>query len=248
MISASFAYRDLASMTVIEAHNIQNQLVEYEFPKVFSTSVFFALFKTYGILSISQLLLATGQLATTETASKRAADTGIILTEVILNRPESSRTIDGIARMNYLHGLYRRSGKISDNDMLYTLSLFALEPLRWVDRFEWRRITRIERCATGAYWQYMGDCMEISFSALPSFATGWKDGTQFLAELEIWSISYEIQHMIPSESNCVLAQDTLDIASFNLPVFIRPTAQQFALAVLDSRLRKAMMEVYIMSR
>jgi len=31
--------------------------------------------------------------------------------------------------------------------MLYTLSLFALEPIRWVNRYEWREMTPMEVCA-----------------------------------------------------------------------------------------------------
>jgi hypothetical protein len=41
-------------MTVEDAHAIQLALPELEFPKTFSISVFFALFKTYGIPSISK--------------------------------------------------------------------------------------------------------------------------------------------------------------------------------------------------
>lgn len=49
--------------------------------------------------------------------------------------------------MNYLHGLYQKSGKISNDDMLYTLSLFVLELRRWIDTYEWRKLTDMEVCA-----------------------------------------------------------------------------------------------------
>ena len=45
--------------------------------------------KTYGIPSISRRLVATGELANEKTASKRAAETGIVITEVVLNKPDS---------------------------------------------------------------------------------------------------------------------------------------------------------------
>lgn len=138
-------------MTLQDAHSIQLSLAELEFPTVFSVSVFFALFKTYGIPSISRLLVATGQLSASETASKRAADTGVVITEVVLNKPDSERTISGIALMNYLHGRYIKAGKISNDDMLYTLSLFVLEPIRWTAKYEWRTVTDFERCAMGIY-------------------------------------------------------------------------------------------------
>jgi hypothetical protein len=91
-------------MTLEDAHSIQLVLAELEFPHTFAISICFALFKTYGIPSISKLLLATGQLSSPESASKRTADTGVVITEVVLNKPDSERTISSIALMNYLHG------------------------------------------------------------------------------------------------------------------------------------------------
>lgn len=49
--------------------------------------------------------------------------------------------------MNYLHSLYQKSGKISNDDMLYTMSLFVLELERWIREYEWRSLTPMEICA-----------------------------------------------------------------------------------------------------
>ena len=58
--------------------------------------------------------------------------------------------------MNYLHGRYIKAGKISNDDMLYTLSLFVLEPIRWTAKYEWRCVTDLERCAMGMCWKDLG--------------------------------------------------------------------------------------------
>lgn len=93
--------------------------------------------QTYGIPSVSSLLVATGQISTDSRAgTKRMAETGALLLEAVLNPPASNRAIAAIARINYIHDRYRQRGRISDADMLYTLSLFALEPSRWVSRLE----------------------------------------------------------------------------------------------------------------
>ena len=41
----------------------------------------------------------------------------------------------------------RQKGFISNDDFLYTLGLFALEPIRWVERYEWRSLSLMEKCA-----------------------------------------------------------------------------------------------------
>ena len=142
--------------------------------------------------------------------------------------------------MNYLHGRYRKSGKISDSDMLYTLSLFVLEPIRWTRRFEWRELAEVERCAMGTYWRFMGDVMDIPFTALQSHNSGWTDGLHFLDELEAWSLAYEAEHMLPAETNKAVAKGTIDIALYLLPKRLHAAGLDFVSSLLEPRLRKAM--------
>jgi hypothetical protein len=160
---------------------------------------------------------------------------------VVLHQPSSQRAIDGIARMNYLHGLYRKSGKISDEDMLYTLSLFLLEPIRWTQRFEWRALADVERCAMGTYWRFMGEAMEIPFTALKSHKSGWEDGLHFLEELEEWSLAYQADHMVPAESNKEVAKGTIDIGLYVVPKWLQPAGLEFVSSLLEPKLRRAMM-------
>ena len=176
------------------------------------------------------------------TASKRAADTEVVITEVVLNPPSSQRAVDGIARMNYLHGRYRKAGKISDADMLYTLSLFALEPIRWTARHEWRGLSELERCAMGVYWRDLGEAMEIPCDVVfKSKVNGRKaDGLDWLQALDEWSLEYEREHMVPNPTNEKLSKATLDIVLFNVPNCLRPFALKLVTALLELRLRRAM--------
>lgn len=48
--------------------------------------------------------------------------------------------------MNYLHSRYQKANKISNDDMLYTLSLFVLEVERWIRQWDWRSMTPMEIC------------------------------------------------------------------------------------------------------
>lgn len=102
---------------------------------------------TYGIPSIAKLLCETRQLSENQHVSRRYEDTSLLIAEFLTHSPTSERANSAIARMNYLHNMYRRCGKISNDDMLYTLSLFVLEPERWVRLYEWRKMTDMEICA-----------------------------------------------------------------------------------------------------
>lgn len=172
------------------------------------------------------------------TASKRSADTGVIITEIVLNDPASSRAIDATARMNYLHSRYIKAGKITNDDMLYTLSLFALEPIRWTTKYEWRSLTDLECCALAFAWRHIGETMGISYELLGS---KFVDALQWLEELEKWSLAYEVEYMLPAEPNAKLANSTLDYALFNIPPALKPVARNLAINLLEPRLRKAML-------
>lgn len=148
--------------------------------------------------------------------------------------------MEAIARTNFLHRGYRRGGKISDDDMLYTLSLFTLEAMRWTDRFEWRRLTDIERCAMATCWKALGEDLEIHYDRLPSHERGWVDGLQWLVELETWSLQYEKDHMRPADSNAQLAATALGMLHHRLPRSLRGLAGNLAAIILDPRLREAL--------
>ncbi|KAH8160728.1 hypothetical protein CIB48_g7509 [Xylaria polymorpha] len=220
-----------ASMTVDDAYQIQTWLAEQEFPK------------TYGVPSISRLLIRTGHFTYCgdgTKASKRAADTSVLLTNMVVGRPGSQRAMEAIARTNYLHSYHLKKGRISDHDMLYTLSLFTLEGMRWTDLYEWRRLTPMERCAMATFWKALGEDLEIPYHQLPSFQSGWSDGLHWLEELDRWSRQYEAKHIRTDDSNALLAESTVSLALHNVPNMFKPLARQFMALLLSPRLREAM--------
>lgn len=149
-ILAKYGYltrADFKRMTNTEAYEIQDQLYSREMPWTVLKGLQFALFKTYGIPTISKLLVQTKQLSEGQYASKRYADTELLVSEFTSWHPEAERTNQAIARMNVIHSMYQKAGLISNDDMLYTLALFATEPRWFCNKYEWRRWNDVETCA-----------------------------------------------------------------------------------------------------
>ncbi|OCK80615.1 hypothetical protein K432DRAFT_297294 [Lepidopterella palustris CBS 459.81] len=244
-----------AKMTADDAFEIAKYCFTLEFPFTTEKAAQFALFRsaitfvatclyndiTYGIPSISKLLCETQQLSEPVHASKRYADTVILINEFILHPPTSDRAISAISRMNYLHSVYQKAGKISNDDMLYTLSLFILETYRFIKLYEWRCLTPMEVCAIGTHWKNIGDAMGISFAPLDSGPSNFSDGLMFTYELRRWAESYEREYMVPSNWNHKLANETVAILIYNIPGFLKAPAKKVVAALMDERLRKAMM-------
>lgn len=163
------------------------------------------------------------------------------MSEVTQSGLSSDRVIDSIARINYLHNRYRRAGKISDDDMLYTLSLFALEPSRWVRRMDWRGFSDVELCAEGVLWRDIGETMKIPYGALERYLKGGgEDGVTWLKALEAWSSIYEAENAVPDETNRQVAVGTINILLFDVPTVSRGFFTGVISAVLDPHTRTAM--------
>lgn len=168
--------------------------------------------------------------------------------------PSSNRAHEAIVRTKFLHTNYRKTGHILEDDMLYTLSLFALEPIRFVENYEWRELSDLEKCAIGTYWKSLGDALGISYDCLPSGSeitdvdtskkkSSFQDGLHWLEEIRTWSHAYEVEKMKPHLKNKEVADKTTDVLTYALPGFMKPVGIQLVSFIMDDRLRAAMMSV-----
>lgn len=231
----------LSSMTNKEAYEIQHFVSDSEFPAIFEKGLQLALFRTYGIPTIAKLLNATYQLNSIDNVAKRYADTEVIITEIYSNTPDDPRSHEAFARLNYLHGHYIKAGKISNDDMLYTLGLFMNHPVEWINRYEWRQLTHMEVCAIATFHKSMGEAMHISYEVLPSHKTGWRDGLHFFDELDTWCKEYEASVMVPNRDSNETALMTKRLFLTTVPRFSHGLVAQVISAAMDDTLREAIM-------
>ena len=230
------------SMTDTDAQLIVNRLSQLEFPFTFEKALQFALFKTYGIPSVSKLLVATSQLSDPTTAGKRYVDTEVLVREWMSWAPGTLRANEAIARMNYIHSGYLKAGKILEDDMLFTIASFAVEPAKWIKQYEWRELEDVEKCALGVFFKSIGDAMGISYRKLRSGHRGtWEDGLQWLEEVQEWTEQYADEKMVPDVNNKMTADQTVAILVCILPQFLQGFGAKLVAALMDERLRTAMM-------
>lgn len=262
---AKLGFTDRASlsrMTTVEAQSIVKELSEWEFPLLFRMSLQFALFKvrtpnsifislvislltesqTYGIPTISSLLVATRMFSNPENASKRYEDTSVLIGEFMAHAPNEERTRQAIGRMNSLHSPYIKAGKISNEDLLYTLSVFVTEPINWINKYEWRQLTDMEICAQGTFWKSIGDAMNIKYTRHLKRDT-WKDGIEFYEDLADWAMQYELEHMVSATTNKQTATELFALLLFYVPRSLVPFSHQIIGVLMGERLRRAMVLV-----
>src|SRR5438128_3818420 len=148
----------------------------HDFPFDTTRSLEFALFRTFCVPSISALLDRTGEFR--QRAQKRYDDTDIIVSELMEWGYTSERGRAALRRMNQLHNRF----SIANEDLLYVLSTFIYEPIRWNARFGWRLMCTQERLAQFYFWREVGRRMNV------------KDLPDDYQEFERFNIDYERTH------------------------------------------------------
>jgi hypothetical protein len=193
----------------------------YEFPWDMTQALGLALYRTYAVPSIGELLARTGEF--TGRTHKRYADTGLILDAILEHGFADPAGRAAIRRMNQMHNAYG----ISNDDMRYVLSTFVVIPMRWLDRFGWRGLTEAERRASANYYRELGRHMNIK--GIPA------THQEFSACLD----AYEREHFAFSRGGRAVSDATLALVAGFQPRPARRLAHRAGIALLDPPLREA---------
>ncbi|CEH19515.1 Domain of unknown function DUF2236 [Ceraceosorus bombacis] len=231
---------------VRDAQYIFRNMSALEQPFVTLKSLEFSLFKTYGIPSISKILLRTGQFVYADTAVLIAAFFTYALPALDLDKndvgragenelwpdEDDPRSAIAFARINFLHrradALHGPHGApISNDDMLYTLSTFMLEPVLWYKKAGWRDATPLEAEALFTVFYHSGRCLNI------------KDVPETLEDMKAWAESYEQKHMVFAPQNHEVAVETIHLLLYHVPRALRAPFFPIIASLLSDRLRKA---------
>jgi hypothetical protein len=193
----------------------------YEFPWDYQRALEFALFRTYCAPSISALLAATGEFR--DRTQKRYDDTALLMAELAAHGYDSPRGRQAMRVINRAHGHYA----ISNEDMRYVLSTFIYDPIDWIDRFGWRRLTEPERLAGFHFYRQVGQRMGIR-DIPPDFA----EFRRVKQEYERLSFGY-------ADTNNEIGTYTLGLLCGWYPRPLRPAVRLGVRSLLDDRMRAA---------
>ncbi|WP_263247693.1 oxygenase MpaB family protein [Saccharopolyspora rosea] len=204
-----------------DCETIYRWLAEYEFPWDITKALEFALFRTYAVPSIGRLLDRTGEF--TRCPQKRYDDTVLILFEIFHWGTGAPRGRQAVEQLNAIHGRYR----ISDDDYLYTLAAFVITPVRWIDRFGWRRLHPREVTALTNTMRRMGEAMRIS--GIPETYAGFEE----------FFDDYEREHFEFDAGGRRVADATLDLFGSWYPKPAAPAVSRAARLLMEPHLLAA---------
>ena len=206
-----------------DCEEIVRILATQEFPWDLEQALGLALYRTYAVPSVGQLLADTHEF--TDRTQRRYDDTALILNDIMEHGFGPGRGRDALRRMNQMH----RSYDISNEDYLYVLSTFVVMPVVWLNDYGygWRRVTDHEIAASTNYYKKLGRHMGI------------KNIPETYAEFYELFDSYEREHFAYTEGGRAVSDATLGLMVNFYPAWQRPLVRPFTKALLDERLIKA---------
>lgn len=181
-----------------------------------------ALFRTFASPPVGSLLARTGEFD--RNGQKRYDDTSLLLLNILRDGLDGTVGSAALERMNRTHAHYN----IANEDFLFVLSTFVIDPIWWIDRFGWRRSTTNERQALFHVWRRIGQRM------------GLQDIPQTLDEMRSRSDAYVRERSRHTPENESVGRATIRIAQGWVPAVLRPLAPGVVASLLDERTRTSM--------
>jgi len=187
----------------------------------FNRALELALFRTFASPSISGLLARTGEF--TRSGQKRYDDTSLLMLQLLRYGYDSPEGVAALQRINRTHGYF----SIANEDYLFVLSTFMLDPIDWIQRFGWRRLRDNEQAALFIFWCNVGKRMGI------------RDIPASLAAMREFSERYVRDHFRFSDANGTVSGATLGVMESWLPKPLRRFVRPVSAVLLDETTRMA---------
>ena len=160
----------------------------------------------------------------------------------MMNPPTHPRHVAAVARMNYLHAPYIRARQIQQEDLLYTLAVCILEPVRVVGLYEWRALNEYEVAGIATFWKGVGEEMGLDVRGLLGKGDGeWVDGIEFYDAVRAWAGEREWRDTRPCEANRGLGDALVGLFLWWVPRGWRGGGEQVVRVVMGERMRRAFM-------
>ena len=218
----------------------------------------FGLIKTFAIPSISKLLAGTGEFR--RNTEGRSEDVDLLVMEFLEHPPKSNRERLAIRRMNAIHANYK--GKISNEDYVYVLCVFACQAIMWIDRYSWREVHPLERQAVSmmagtlhvsqickglqvifhllSYPQHVNSTQSYVYWRYIGNEMGIQNIPQSHEAMEEYLHTFEKSKMGYSKSNTDVLEPVLNFNLSRCPKVARPLFRQLLAAMSHDQMQGAL--------
>jgi hypothetical protein len=200
---------------------IYQTMLRYEFPWDSKLGLNLAFNRSFSLPGIAALHVSTGEL--TERTRKRIDDTGLLMYEMVLHGFDHPRGRQSVRRVNQIHREYA----IANDDYRYVLGALVVVPIRWLDRYGWRRPCCHERTAVHRYYRELGQRMGIT------------DIPGSYQEFAAWFDGYDRAQLRYNDDAAAIERATRELMLGRIPRPLAPLGNALVSSMYDEPLRRA---------
>jgi hypothetical protein len=214
-------------------------------------------YQTLAFPDSSALLVHTNQIHNPEESSKRLFDTETLINQMFSFPPSSTRFREAVSRINYLHSRY--GDRITNDQLIYVLGVFACNPWIWAEKWEWRKMNDLEVAAIGTFWMGVGLMMHIDMKPIKGLGrkaakhsayegnlqvedsepVSWRDGLDWMLDMRAYLLLHENQYLSYNQDVALLTEETFRMGLISFPKWAHKFLRQIAGVQYDEKFRKA---------
>ena len=206
---------------VADHRAIYDRLLFVDAPTTMAAGLNLAFYRSFAAPNIARLLAST-RVAIDEPV-QRATDTAVLIWEMVMHGFDHERGRAALKRMNRIHSAF----SIANEDYLYVLSTIVVVPIRFMDRYGWRRTFEHERVASAEFYAQMGRRM------------GLRGIPDTFAEFERYMQDYERANFIYTDQARELIAATTSLMDHRVPKPLRGAVGMLTSTLMDRRVRTA---------
>lgn len=203
-------------------HTIYREMVQFEFPEI-EMAFILAFIRPFGVPAISRVTAHTGEIA--NDARRRSTDTAILLYTIFEYGFNNELGRKALQRLNAVHRHWRSTN--SNADYLYVLATLIIPPIRFLDRYGWRKTCRNEHEASFVFYRELARHMAI------------KEFPASYDELVRWFDAYERENMYYDPANAKLMDAMHEYIARQVPAVLRWPVTRALDSLLDDPVRDA---------
>jgi hypothetical protein len=192
-----------------------------EFPWDMRMAFNLAFNRSFALPRVAALLARTGRVL--DAPRKRADDTGLLMYEILVHGFDDPRARAAVRRINEIHSRF----ELHHDDSVYVLAALVVVPMRWLDRYGWRRPSPHERTAAALFYRELGRLLGVPDipDGYPAFAA-WFDAYE----------QTELRHTPAAER---IERATRGLLRNRIPKRLRRLADPLISSLYDAPLRTA---------
>ncbi|KAH7346518.1 hypothetical protein BKA65DRAFT_551425 [Rhexocercosporidium sp. MPI-PUGE-AT-0058] len=224
-LKTKFSFTDdpasFKNMTVGQAQEIERNMAEWEFPRLFQFAWISDFLRTSTDPGVSRALVKSGHMVNPDLMVEhdRLQSTVHLMSAMMAYKFRSANHSLVISRINEHH--HRYGTWINSDDVLYLIIHFSEIPVQWINKFGYRSLEGFEVQAMWVLWRELGCSMGVKY--IP----------ETLEQAKEWRKNFETTCRWREDTNEEAGMAMMNEIIYSVPSLLKPFARKLIVSILD---------------